>query len=357
MDQQQAQQQRRAGSPQSGHRSAGLAGPHHTQLAGLSATLQRAPGRRQLSALSATLNEAPRVQQLRAMSSPPVQRSPAPSSQGGVMQRVVGDYKVGSTLAYTTKVMKGLSLPQMNVVQQLHDDLSHHYTIDEARNLATGVSATSNPYAWDVTGLGSYATSDGGVQDILDHFGHPTQSVVKTYDSLASRVGFDVGKNRKGALSTSTLDDLHQHFEASKPLHLGFNPYLNAAWNDNLDAYSGAKTGIPLYSVMRSEITKDFKAESLGHMQLDEVLKAVSGRPSELHHLLFKARYPSLATHSSNLMLTERSESEKIAGPGQHELMHKVASGNHSDKFNELLPQYVTAYNDWLKKQTGSKLV
>lgn len=273
-------------------------------------------------------------------------------------QCVIGEYKRG-TLAYTTRAMRGLSLPQMKIVQQLHDDPKNHYTIDQARQVALGISTipvTSNPYEWDVTGIGSFATPDVGVQSILSHFGQPTQSVVKVYDDLASRVGYDVGKNRKGILSSSTISDLHQHFEASEPLHLGLNPFLSAAWKGNLDDYTGSKTGIPLYSVMRSEITKDFKAELLGTVTLNQVLTEVSGRPSEVHHLLFKAHFPDLATTPENLMLTQRSERESVYGPGQHELMHMVASGRHKNKFNELLPQYVAEYKSWAKKKTGTTL-
>lgn len=284
-----------------------------------------------------------------------VQRRPI-NTGTNVVQRVVGDYKPG-TLAYTTRAMRGLNPPQMKIVQQLHDDPKNHYTIDQARQAAIGVSSTSNPYEWDVTGIGSFATTDAGVQSILDHFGHPTQSVVKVYDDLASRVGYDVGKSRKGVLSSSTISDLHLQFEASEPLHLGLNPFLNSAWTGNLDDYTGSKTGIPLYSVMRSEITQDFKAELLGKVTLNDVLREVSGRPSEVHHLLFKAHYPKVATAPANLMLTERSERESVYGPGQHELMHMVASGHHKDKFNELLPQYVDEYNKWTKKKMGSGLL
>lgn len=273
-------------------------------------------------------------------------------------QRVINPYKSG-TLAYTTKAMRGLDKNQIEKVQELHDDPHNIYTIDEARSIAQGLGMlnVSNPYEWDVSGIGSYLTPDPGVQRVLENFGHPTQSVVKTYDDLASRVNFDVGKGRKGSLDTSTIDDLHQMFDASKPLHMGFNPFLNAAWNNNLDDYSGFKTGIPLYGVMRSAITKDFVGESLGSVSLNDVLKEVSGRPSEIHHLLYKAHYPGLATTPENLMLTERSERESVFGPGQHELMHMVFSGQHKNKFNELLPQVVNAYDDWLTTQNGDGLL
>ncbi len=272
-----------------------------------------------------------------------------PITNCNIVQCVIGDYKPG-TLAYTTRAMKGLDLKQMSIIQQLHDDPNKNYTIDEARAIATGVNSTSNPYEWDVTGVGSFATTDTGVQDVLTHFGHPTQSVVKLYDDLASRVAFDVGKNRTGPLTQSTVNDLNQMFEASRPLHVGFNPFLNSAWQGHLDSYTGAKSGIPLYNINRTKYTSDFKAVPLGNLDLNSVLKDVSGRPFELHHLLFKHIYPDLANNPANLMLAERSEKESVFGQGQHELMHSVSSGKHSDKFKELLPQFTGAYEDWVKK-------
>jgi hypothetical protein len=275
-----------------------------------------------------------------------------------LIQCYVGDYKPDTTLASTTKAMRGLNLQQRKVIQNLHEDTNKSYTIEEARNIATGNSSTSNPYEWEVTGIGNnYVTPDVNIQNILDNFGHPTQSVVKLYDDLASRVGFDVGKNRKGTLDPSTIKDLHLHFEASKPLHLGQNDFLRSTWQDNLDSYTGSKTGIPLYSVERSQLTKDFSTTKLGNASLNDILKGVSTRPFELHHLLFKAHHPDLATSPLNLMLTERSERESVYGPGQHELMHMVASGNHKDKFNELLPQYTDEYNKWIKQKSGKNLI
>lgn len=278
------------------------------------------------------------------------------ASQDTPVQRTIGSYVPNRTLACTTKAMRGLGPQQMKIVQQLHDDPHNHYTIDQARAIATGVSQQSNPFEWDVTGLGSYLTPDAGVQDILNNFGHPTSSVVKTYDDLASRVGHDVGKWGTGALSPSTVTDLHQMFEASAPLHLGLNPYMNAAWNGNLASYSGGKTGIPLYSVGRSKMTKDFEAEDLGTVDLNSVLKAVSGRPFEVHHLLYKSLYPQHATNTSNLMLTERSRKESVEGPGQHELMHKVSSGNHKNKFKVELDQFKDEYANWVHSKMGDNL-
>jgi len=278
--------------------------------------------------------------------------------QGSVVQRYVGSYAEGTTLAYTTLAMRDLKPEQMKIVQELHDDEDNDYTIQEARDIAIkktslfpSSSASSNRYEWDVTGIGSYATPDQGVQDILNNFGHPTQPVVKVYQDLADRVNYDVGSLRKGALSSSTVMDLHQHFDAMAPLHFGMNPFLNSAWEDNLDNYSGAKAGIPLYSVMRSQITKNFNAEYMGKASMNDVLKEVSGRSPEIHHLLFKALEPNRAADTNNLMLTERSERESEFGPGQHELMHMVASGNHKDKFRELLPQYTAEYLKWVKSK------
>ncbi len=272
--------------------------------------------------------------------------SQVPPRQGPTVaiQRVIGDYKAG-TLAITTRAMRNLDEDQMEKIQDLHDDPHNHYTIEEARKIVT--SSSNNPYEWDVINNGNYFINDPGIQSILENFGKPTSSVVKVYDDLASRVGFDIGHTGKGTLTASTLSDVQQMLEASKPLHLAFNPFLKSAWEGNLDDYSGSKTGIPLYSVMRSEITKNFKGESLGSISLNDFLNEVSSRPAELHHLLYKAHYPDFATSIGNLMLTERSASEKIDGPGQHELMHMVASGNDKNKFNVLLPQFTHIYKSW----------
>jgi hypothetical protein len=123
---------------------------------------------------------------------------------------------------------------------------------------------------------------------------------------------------------------------------------LNAAWTNNLNNYSGTKKEIPLYSVMRTGMTKDFKAEYVGASSLNEVLKEVSGRPAEVHHLLYKAKHPGLANNTANLVLSQRSESEKRSGPGQHELMHLVASGHDDDKFNVLRPEFTDEYKNYM---------
>lgn len=284
------------------------------------------------------------------------QGSPIPSAERsqGVIQRVIKGYKA-YTLNVNTKAMRGLTPSQMYVVQQLHDDPLNQYTIEEARKIATGISSSSNPYTWEVNLAGSYASSEPGVQSILDNFGHPTTSVVKLYTELADRVRYDVGSG-KGILSSSTLSDLNLHFEASRHLHFGFNPYLNSLWTDNQDSYTGAKKQIPLYSVLRSDLTKDFKVEKIGTSDLNSIIRAVSNRPPEVHHLLFKAIYPQYAPSSANLMLAERSERESVFGPGQHELMHMIASGHSSDKFRVLQPQYTKAYLNWLQQSHGIQL-
>lgn len=220
------------------------------------------------------------------------------------------------------------------------------------------VTSSYNPYLWEVTGIGTYHTSDSDLHEVTSNFGHPTTDVVKKYDDLASRVGTEVGKNRKGVLSDETAQEVVQTFEASMPLHFNFNGFLNDSWTTNLEAYSGSKRQIALYSVMRSQTTKDFTGVKVGTSTLNDILKAVSGRPAEVHHILFKAIHPTLANQVTNLMLTQRSKRESEFGPGQHELMHMVASGNHDDKFRQLLPQYVKLYTDWIIGQvTGGGMV
>jgi hypothetical protein len=255
------------------------------------------------------------------------------------VQRIVGTYVAG-TLRRQTKAMRGLTPDQMKIVQQMHDDPKNHYSVDEARAVATKISGSSNPFTWEVESKGSYAVANADIQQVIDSYGDPTTSVVKTYEDLGSRVGYDVNH---GGLTASTKSDLNLFFEASKPLHFQFNPYLHDAWTENLDSYSGSKKEIPLYSVMRSALTQDFTAEPIGSGSLNAVLKEVSGRPAEVHHLMYKAKRPQYANHTGNLVLSQRSESERRSGPGQHELMHKVSSGGDKHKFNVLYLSFMKA--------------
>lgn len=208
----------------------------------------------------------------------------------------------------------------------------------------------SNPFEWEVKHTASYKTSDADLTSILDHFGEPTTSVVKTYTDLADRVAFDLKGSGK-FLSSTTITDLHLALDASKPLHFQFNDLLGSQWRESMDDYTGAKRRIPLYSVMRSKTTGFFQSvdvqSSLASVSLNDHLKAISGRPAEVHHILFKAVYPEYANQTPNLMLTQRSAKESVYGPGQHELMHMVASGNHSDKFRVILSQFKDEYMKW----------
>ncbi|MCS0610349.1 hypothetical protein NX773_19460 [Massilia solisilvae] len=308
---------------------------------------------------------AQRQQQATARSSPGLQQAaqlrsatsarPAPQSASPVVQRVVDPYKAGRALQSNYKVMRGLSPQQMKYVQGLHEE-AKHYSSDEAVKLAQGTSG-ANKYEWDVdNNLGSYQSPHADIQSILNSYGHPTTDVVKVYDDLANRIKFDVGSNGKGKLQQGTASDLHLMFDAAEPLHFATNNTLGNWWQDNLDGYGGKKTGSGLYSVLRSEITKDFKAEDFGKKTLNDLLWSVSGKPPELHHLEYRSLFPQHAHKANNLMLTERSDSESRSGMGQHELMHWVGSGANPNKFKVLLPQYQEEYEKWLKNKTGGGL-
>lgn len=215
-------------------------------------------------------------------------------------------------------------------------------------NDKTGLSASSNKYEWEVRSSTNFVSSNVQLNNILDNFGEPTSTVVKLYDDLASRVGYDVSHN-SGKLQSSTVTDLHLMFDATEPLHLGFNDLLGDEWRDNMDSYGGGQRMKKLYTVMRSKTTQFFKSETSipSFASLNDVLYAVSNRPPEVHHILYKAVRPQYANQTSNLMLVQRSERESVFGPGQHELMHMVGSGNSSNKFSVLLPQFETEYINW----------
>jgi RHS repeat-associated protein len=210
-----------------------------------------------------------------------------------------------------------------------------------------GLMSSPNKFEWEVHSSTSYVSSDLDINNVLENFGHPTTSVVKVYDDLATRVGYDVSHG--GVLQSTTVTDLHLAFEASLPLHYGFNDFLGDEWRANMATYAGSKKRIPLYSVMRSKTTNQFKSEVSvpGFAHFNDVLYEVSQRPAEIHHVLYKAVRPMYANQTSNLMLVERSPKESVDGPGQHELMHKLGSGNDSNKFSVLLTQFESEYISW----------
>ncbi len=212
----------------------------------------------------------------------------------------------------------------------------------------------TNPFEWEVTTPVSFHSTNTGLTSILNNYGKPTTTVIQKYTDLANRISYDVSHNLQKSLSSTTITDLHQVFEASKPLHFQSNPLLGDDWRKTLDDYSGSKTMIPLYGHMRSKTTAAWKQISVQGATLNDYLKQASGRPAEIHHILYKAIYPTYANQTSNLMLSMRSAKESVDGPGQHELMHKVASGNSSDKFNVILPQFSSEYVSWFGKTFGT---
>lgn len=215
-----------------------------------------------------------------------------------------------------------------------------------------------NPYLWQVrpeNQIPQHLASQQmtpGVSDALAHFGRPTTDTVKLYTDLGARVAFDL-KGAK-ALSDDTKRDLFLMLEASKPLNFGQNDALGGPWSEANDSYGGSKTQIPLYGHLRSEMTKSLKAVPIfvatpaKQSNLNDVLKMWNGgKPFEIHHVNYKAVHPELATDLDNLMLTQRSIREREDGPGQHELMHMVASGLSKDKFNVLAPQFTEIFVEW----------
>jgi hypothetical protein len=216
----------------------------------------------------------------------------------------------------------------------------------------TSQPTSSNPYEWRVKSINSFQVSNPDVLSVLTSFGDPITDVVKIYQELGGRVRHDVEHN-KGVLQVETSRDIELYLEASTPLHFEFNPYLHKTWSGNLTNYGGSKKDIALYGAMRSDLTKSLRQIALGDSTLDDVLKAVSGRPAEVHHLLYKAKRPHLAEKTANLVLSQRSKREKEFGPGQHELMHIVSSGNAKDKFDVLLDVFEEKYKDFIKRKKG----
>lgn len=318
--------------------------------------------------LGEMIDNSPRVLQQRALGD---------AVRGGpIVQRVVEGYKPG-TLAKTTKVMNGLTGKQRKYVQELHNEEDEIYTVEDARAEAiehrnsgddddsemeeetSDPADAPNPYTWEVLKKAAFTSADASIQSVVSNFGHPTRAVTAVYQTLGQRIAAAVKSKPNVLLDQDLVNEVYQVLDAQLPLHFGANPFLSGAWQKNLSDYSGSKEGTALYGVMRTKLTHDFREVHGGGSSVDfsDVLHAVSGRPPEAHHFLFKAIFGEHATRDINLGLTERSPRESEFGPGQHELMHYVASGANANKFKVLTMQFVHIYNEWVKDRFKEQLL
>jgi hypothetical protein len=206
-----------------------------------------------------------------------------------------------------------------------------------------------NPYIWDIRDSVAHHVQDPDISNIMKYYGHPTTQVQQAYIKLGDMVGHD--SKGGGKLTPDTEAELEQMFDAMKPLHFAHNQFLNKAWTGNLSKYTGGKKDKELYGAMRTQITGNFEKAKTDNqnISLNEYLKEASGKPAEIHHVLYKSLYPGKANDVRNLVLAERSqkESDKAYGPGQHELYHIVSSGRHKDKFKVEKDQFIGKYKSW----------
>lgn len=293
------------------------------------------------------------------------------------VQRVVKPYKRGRKLPCNSTSFKDLTKRQKSYIQDLHAE-DYEYTeydaIEEAKEHCMDADDDSdasdddaidmsddedapNPYAWEVTKNAAFTSADDSIQSVVSNFGHPTQAVTAVYQTLGNRIAYAVKGKPNAPLDQSLIDDIYLMLDAQLPLHFGHNSFLAAAWQKNLSGYSGSKDGKALYALMRTKLTHDLRQVKDSGVDFSAILSAISGRPPEVHHFLFKAIYGEQATLDINLGLTERSSRESEFGPGQHELMHYVASGAHQEKFKVLTLQFVAIYNAWVEDRLARQLL
>ena len=210
-----------------------------------------------------------------------------------------------------------------------------------------------NPYTWEIKDALVVDTNVDGLSELLANCGSPTAKVVKSYEELGARIGHSIEK--WGTLIPDVRQDLYRMFEANRPLHLYYNEFLRKHWSASVAQYKGKQHGVKLYTYMRSKATKWLGSYSVGETSLYEYLKEKTN--PEIHHMLYKAKFPNLAVQPTNLVLVGSNEKKKQCGPGQHELMHIVASGKHSDKLKVLLPAFVEAYLDWMEATVPADLI
>jgi hypothetical protein len=208
---------------------------------------------------------------------------------------------------------------------------------------------TVNPFSFEGNVVNNWQSSNTTGSSDLDsamrNFGKPQQGIIKTYMDLAARIGKG-GKNPP----QDVYDDLLKMLQGIGPLSFAKTD-LGKIWQDNLGSYSGNKTGGALYSAIRSKLTTSMKDEGTDDDEtLNDLMREVTGRPFEVHHMLYKSLYQKFAVEIWNLVLAERSAKESRDGPGQHELFHLVASGNSTNKFAVLHDTFVPTFRKYMGK-------
>ncbi|MDP5280612.1 DUF4157 domain-containing protein [Sphingomonas sp. DG1-23] len=208
---------------------------------------------------------------------------------------------------------------------------------------------TVNPFSFEGNVVNNWQSSNTTGSVDLDramrNFGKPQQGVTKTYMDLAARIGKG-GKNPP----QDVYDDLLKMLQAIGPLSFA-NTDLGKIWQGNLNSYGGSKTGSALYSAIRSKMTASMKDEGTEDDEtLNDLMRQVTGRPFEVHHMLYKSLFQKFAVEIWNLVLAERSAKESRDGPGQHELFHLVASGNSTNKFAVMHDIFEPAFRKYMGK-------
>jgi hypothetical protein len=196
-----------------------------------------------------------------------------------------------------------------------------------------------NPYTYKLKNkihIPLYNVNDPGLISLCQNYGVPGIDTIKVYIDLGCRVGYaQLHGNPAGDVYT----DVRLMLATNKPLHLISNPLLSQAWQRAHASYRGAKVGIALYTEVRKKLTHQLSALRVddGVVQLYPALQAINNKPPEVHHL------SQIAVDPSNLFLLNRSQKETQLGPSQHELFHKVSSGNHRNKFRVIAPYFIQA--------------
>ncbi len=188
--------------------------------------------------------------------------------------------------------------------------------------------------------------------DVVQLYRYLNPSEVAYYANLADRLSCAIHVDSKlmNPLAPSRWRDTYPQlevevwnmFERNRGLHFGSNEGISAGWEDAASAYSGGKTGGPLYAALRSPAYGEY----LEKQTLVDFGSSVWLREPDVHHLLYKAMYPQFAVKPWNLMLTTRG-SDSSGLTGLHETIHLVSAAGQGNRWKNLVPATRALIESW----------
>jgi hypothetical protein len=182
------------------------------------------------------------------------------------IQRVIDGYKPG-TLRANTNVMKDLNQQQKDDIQELHNDTSKTYTINEARqevgaallDTGTGTSYTPPfPFRYNPSGGTTMETVTSGIGGLVQYPKGGVPQVEDTNNQMSFSVGHGYDNlpttSKRNITQTKVMDDISPNAAAQK---LQFNCPTPLSWEWlHLVAFSIGQTHVGHVSQKSEDLIK-----------------------------------------------------------------------------------------------------